>query len=87
MKNGENNGVVAGFPFLSRASKFPLPLPLTTPATQARLSAKNVRAGTMQPLFLHVVRAELTETRSPGEINWYFGIEVWVCAWVIGNMY
>ena len=36
MNYGENNGVLAGvnFLFLSRAPKFPLPLPLLTPATQ-----------------------------------------------------
>ena len=46
LKNGENNGVLAGIPFLSpsrapralaHATKFPLPLPLLTPATQAKL--------------------------------------------------
>ena len=34
-----------------------------------------------------MVRAELRETRSPGETNWYFAIEVWACAWAIGNMH
>ena len=34
-----------------------------------------------------MVRAELRETRSPVETNWYFAIEVWACAWAIGNMH
>ena len=39
VKDGENNSVLAGVPFLSpsRAPKFPLPRPLSTPATQATL--------------------------------------------------
>ena len=36
MKNGENNGVLAGVPFLSPShAQIPLPLLLLTPATQA----------------------------------------------------
>ena len=34
-----------------------------------------------------MVRAELRETRSLEETNWYFAIEVWACAWTIGNMH
>ena len=34
-----------------------------------------------------MVREKLRETRSPGETNWYFAIEVWACAWAIGNMH
>ena len=34
-----------------------------------------------------MVRAELRETRSPGETNKYFAIEVWACTWTIGNMH
>ena len=34
-----------------------------------------------------MVRAELRETRSPGETNWYFAIEVWACAWTIEKMH
>ena len=34
-----------------------------------------------------MVRAELRETRSPEETNWYFAIEVWACGWAIGNMH
>ena len=58
VKNGENNGVLAGVPFLfslacltrSRAPKFPLPLPLLTPTTQA---STNMAAGNQQKhLFL-----------------------------------
>ena len=33
------------------------------------------------------MRAELRETRSPGETNWYFAIEVWACAWTIDKMH
>ena len=33
-----------------------------------------------------MVRAELRETRSLEETNWYFAIEVWACAWTIENM-
>ena len=32
-----------------------------------------------------MVRAELRETRSPGETNWYSAIEV--CAWAIESMH
>ena len=46
VKNGENNGVLAGVPFLSPsrapralAPKFPLPFSLLTPATQAMVSS------------------------------------------------
>ena len=31
-----------------------------------------------------MVKAELRETRSPGETNWYSAIEVWSCASSIG---
>ena len=34
-----------------------------------------------------MVRAELRETRSPEETNWYFAIEVWACAWTIEKMH
>ena len=34
-----------------------------------------------------MVRAELRETRSPEETNWYFAIEVWACAWTIEEMH
>ena len=34
-----------------------------------------------------MVRAELRETRSPQETNWYFAIEVWAYAWTIENMH
>ena len=34
-----------------------------------------------------MVRAELRETRSPEETNWYFAIEVWACAWTIDKMH
>ena len=33
------------------------------------------------------MRAELRETRSPEETNWYFAIEVWACAWTIEEMH
>ena len=34
-----------------------------------------------------MARAELRETRSPEETNWYFAIEVWACAWTIEKMH
>ena len=34
-----------------------------------------------------MVRAELRETISPEETNWYFAFEVWACAWTIENMH
>ena len=34
-----------------------------------------------------MVRAELRETRSPEETNWYFAIEVWACTWTIEKMH
>ena len=34
-----------------------------------------------------MVRAELRETISPEETNWYFTFEVWACAWTIENMH
>ena len=34
-----------------------------------------------------MVRAELRETRSLEETNWYFAIEVWACAWTMENMH
>ena len=34
-----------------------------------------------------MVRAELRETRSPEETNWYFAIEVWACAWTMEEMH
>ena len=32
-------------------------------------------------------RAELKESRSPEETNWYFAIKVWACAWTIEKMH
>ena len=34
-----------------------------------------------------MLRAELRETSSPEETNWYFAIEVWSCPWTIENMH
>ena len=35
-----------------------------------------------------MVKAKLRDTGNPGEKkNWYFAIEVWACAWAIGNMH
>ena len=34
-----------------------------------------------------MLRAELRETSSPEETNWYFAIEVWACPWTIENMH
>ena len=34
-----------------------------------------------------MVRAELRETISPEETNWYFAFEVGACAWTIENMH
>ena len=34
-----------------------------------------------------MVTAELRETKSPEETNWYFAIKVWACAWTIEKMH